>query len=215
MRAEVKTMAVPPGTELPAPHHGGRPRDPSRDEAIRAALLRLLGEVGYGGLTVDAVAEQAGVGKATIYRRWPSKQDLIVDSISELGSVLTVPPDTGSLREDIRQFMHLIVEVTRSPIGAMLQSLVSAMHHHPELRAAYRAGPLTVWRNAYAQMWARAEARGEVTPGLASSPMAETTSALIVQRWLLTDEPVNEEYADRILDTVVMPLLRHARPTRP
>ena len=207
-------MAVPPGTELPAPHHGGRPRDPSRDEAIRAALLRLLGEVGYGGLTVDAVAEQAGVGKATIYRRWPSKQDLIVDSISELGSVLTVPPDTGSLREDIRQFMHLIVEVTRSPIGAMLQSLVSAMHHHPELRAAYRAGPLTVWRNAYAQMWARAEARGEVTPGLASSPMAETTSALIVQRWLLTDEPVDEEYADRILDTVVMPLLRHTRPTR-
>ena len=203
-------MAVPPGTELPSPHRGGRPRDPSRDAAIRAALLRLLGEVGYGGLTVDAVAEEAGVGKATIYRRWRTKQDLIVDSISDLGSVLNVPPDTGSLREDIRQFMHLIVDITRSPIGAMLQSLVSAMHHHPELRAAYRAGPLTVWRNAYAQMWARAEARGEVTPGLASSPMAETTSALIIQRWLLTDEPVDAEYADRVLDTVVMPLLRHA-----
>jgi hypothetical protein len=97
----------------------------------------------------------------------------------------------------------------------MLQSLVSAMHHHPELRAAYRAGPLTVWRNAYAQMWARAEARGEVTPGLASLPMAEATSALIVQRWLLTDEPVDTEYADRVLDTVVMPLLRHARPAQP
>jgi AcrR family transcriptional regulator len=207
-------MTVPPETELPSPHRGGRPRDPSRDEAIRAALLRLLGEVGYGGLTVDAVAEEAGVGKATIYRRWRTKQDLIVDSISQLGSVLTVPPDTGSLREDIRQFMHLIVEITRSPVGAMLQSLLSAMHHHPELRAAYRTGPLTVWQNAYAQMWARAEARGEVTPGLASSPMAETTSALIVQRWLLTDEPVDEEYADRVLDTVVMPLLRNARPAQ-
>ncbi len=207
-------MAVPPGTELPSPHRGGRPRDPSREAAIRAALLRLLGEVGYGGLTVDAVAEQAGVGKATIYRRWRTKQDLIVDSISDLGSVLTVPPDTGSLQEDIRQVMHLIVDITRSPIGAMLQSLVSAMHHHPELRAAYRAGPLTVWRNAYAQMWARAEARGEVTPGLASLPMAETTSALIVQRWLLTGEPVDEEYADQVLDTVVMPLLRNARSAR-
>ncbi len=211
----METMAVPPGTELPSPHRGGRPRDPSRDEAIRAALLRLLGEVGYGGLTVDAVAEEAGVGKATIYRRWRTKQDLIVDSISELGSVLTVPPDTGSLPEDIRQVMHLIVDITRSPIGAMLQSLLSAMHHHPELRAAYRAGPLTVWRNAYAQMWARAEARGEVTSGLASSPMAEATSALIIQRWLLTDEPVDAEYADRVLDTVVMPLLRHARPAQP
>ena len=211
----METMAVAPGTELPPAHRGGRPRDPSRDEAIRGALLRLLGEVGYGGLTMDALAQAAGVGKATIYRRWRTKQDLIVDSISDLGSLLTVPPDTGSLRDDPRQFMHLLAETTRSPVGAMLRSLVPAMHHHPELRAAYRAGPLTVWRNAYAQMWARAEARGEVPPGLASSPLAETTSALIVQRWLLTDEPVDEEYADQVLDTVVMPLLRHARPAQP
>ena len=209
------TRAVPPGTERPPAHRGGRPRDPSRDEAIRGALLRLLGEVGYGGLTMDALAQAAGVGKATIYRRWRTKQDLIVDSISDLGPLLTVPPDTGSLREDIRQFMHLLAETTRSPVGAMLRSLVPAMHHHPELRAAYRAGPLTVWRNAYAQMWARAEARGEVPPGLALSPMAETTSALIVQRWLLTDQPIDEEYVDRVLDTVVMPLLRHARPAQP
>ena len=214
MGAEVKTRAVAPGTELPSPHRGGRPRDPSRDEAIRAALLRLLGEVGYGALTMDALAQEAGVGKATIYRRWRTKQDLVVDRMSDLGSLLTVPPDTGSLREDIRQFMHLVVETTGSPVGAMLQSLVSAMHHHPELRAAYRAGPLTVWRTAYAQMWARAEARGEVTPGLASSPMAEATSALIVQRWLLTGEPVDTEYADRVLDTVVMPLLHTARPAQ-
>jgi AcrR family transcriptional regulator len=209
------TRAVSPGTELPPPRRGGRPRDPSRDEAIRAALLRLLGEVGYGGLTMDALAQAAGVGKATIYRRWRTKQDLIVDSISDLGSVLTVPPDTGSLRDDLRQFMHLVAEATRSPIGAMLRSVLSAMQHHPELRAAYRAGPLRVWRAAYAQMWARAEARGEVTPGLALSPTAETTSALIVQRWLLTGEPVDDEYADRVLDTVVMPLLRHARPAQP
>ena len=208
-------MAIPPATELPSPHRGGRPRDPSRDEAIRAALLRLLGEVGYGGLTMDALAQEAGVGKATIYRRWRTKQDLIVDSIADLGALLTVPPDTGSLREDIRQFMHLVVEITRSPVGAMLQSLLSAMHHHPELHAAYRAGPLTVWRTANAHMWARAEARGEVTPGLASSPMAEATSALIVQRWLLTGEPVDNEYADRVLDIVVMPLLHTARPARP
>jgi AcrR family transcriptional regulator len=86
---------------------------------------------------MDALAEQAGVGKATIYRRWRTKQDLIVDSISDLASLLTVPPDTGSLREDLRQFMHLVVEITHSPIGAMLQSLLSAMPHHPKLRAAY------------------------------------------------------------------------------
>ena len=138
------TRAFFPGTERPSAHRGGRPRDPSRDEAIRAALLRLLGEVGYGGLTNDALAQTAGVGKATIYRRWRTKQDLIVDSISDLGPLLTIPPDTGSLRDDLRQFMHLLAETTRSPVGAMLRSLVPAMHHHPELRTAYRTGPLTV-----------------------------------------------------------------------
>jgi len=208
-------MAVLLGTVLPSPHRGGRPRDPSRDAAIKAALLRLLGEVGYGGLTMDAVAEQAGVGKATIYRRWPTKQQLIADSILDLGSVLTVPPDTGSLQEDLRQVMHLVVEVTRSPVGAMLRSLLPAMQHDSELRDAYQAGPLTVWRTAFAQMWARAEARGEVAAGLAQSPTAETTSALIVQRWLLTGEPVDEQYADRVLQAVVMPLLRNARPAQP
>jgi AcrR family transcriptional regulator len=107
----------PRGLSSPSPRRGGRPRGPSRDALAQA--------VGVG----------VGVGKATIYRRWRTKQDLIVDSISDLGSLLTVPPDTGSLREDLRQFMHLLAETTRSPVGAMLRSLVPAMHHHPELRA--------------------------------------------------------------------------------
>ncbi len=63
------------------PSRGGRPRDPSRDGVIRAAILRLLADVGYGALTMDAVAAEAGVGKATIYRRWRTKQDLVVDTI--------------------------------------------------------------------------------------------------------------------------------------
>src|SRR3712207_5473935 len=66
---------------------GGRPRDPSRDDAIRAAILRLLAEVGYGALTMDAVAAEAGVGKATIYRRWRTKHDLVVDTIAELNQI--------------------------------------------------------------------------------------------------------------------------------
>src|SRR3712207_9197928 len=74
MGAEVTTMAVPPGTELPAPHRGGRPRDPSREAAIRAALLRLLGEVGYGGAPLDAPAPAGGGGKATNSPRWRTTQ---------------------------------------------------------------------------------------------------------------------------------------------
>ncbi len=202
------------GSATTEPPHGprvGRPRDPSRDEAIRAATLRLVAEEGYDTLTMDAVAAEAGVGKATIYRRWRTKQDLVVDAIFGLDHVLSIPPDTGSLEEDIRQFMHLVVETARSPAGAVLQSLLPAMHHRPELREAYRAGPLRVWRAAYAEMWIRAEARGEVRPGMAQSPTAEATSAMIVQRWLLTGEPLDEAYADHVLEDVIMPLVRSAR----
>ena len=86
------------------------------------------------------------------------------------------------------------------------------MQHQPALVAAFRNGPLAVWRAAYARMWARAEARGEVRAGLAQSVTAEATSALIVQRWLLTGEPVDDEYVERVLEVVVLPLIANARP---
>src|SRR4028119_1256301 len=120
---------------------GGRPRDPSRDGVIRAAILRLLGEVGYGALTVDAVAAEAGVGKATIYRRWRTKQDLVVDTVSELNRSWTVDVDTGSLEGDLRQLVHRIVEMMTSPVGAATRSLLAAMQHEPALTEASPEGP--------------------------------------------------------------------------
>jgi hypothetical protein len=80
--------------------------------------------------------------------------------------------------------------------------------HHPALAEAFRSGPLAVWRHAFAEIFARAEARGEVAPGVADSVVGEATSALLVQRWLLTGRPVDEAYADEVLDTVVLPLMR-------
>src|ERR671921_419195 len=81
---------------------GGRPRDPSRDGLIRAAIMRLLADVGYGALTMDAVAAEAGVGKATIYRRWRTKQDLVVDTIAELNREEAAAPDQPALAEAFR-----------------------------------------------------------------------------------------------------------------
>jgi AcrR family transcriptional regulator len=201
-------MAALSPTEVVRTSRGGRPRDPSRDGVIRAAILRLLAEVGYGALTMDAVASEAGVGKATIYRRWRTKQDLVVDTISDLNRAEATPPDTGSLEGDLRQMLQSLVSVITGPTGAATLSLLSTVPHQPALAAAFRNGPLAVWRQAFEQIWARAEQRGEVRPGLAGSVIAETTSALLVQRWLLTGEPVDEAYADEVLDTVVLPLIR-------
>ena len=197
-------------TNAARPSRGGRPRDPSRDGVIRAAILRLLADVGYGALTMDAVASEAGVGKATIYRRWRTKQDLVVDTISDLNRVEATPPDTGSLEGDLRAMLWSLVTVITGPTGAATLSLLSTVPHQPALREAFRNGPLAVWRHAFEQIWARAEQRGEIRPGKAGSVAAETTSALLVQRWLLTGEPVNDAYADEVLATVVLPLLRSA-----
>src|SRR5919205_4290078 len=98
-------------TEPPRTSRGGRPRDPSRDGVTRAAIPRLLADVGYGALTMDAVAAEAGVGKATIYRRWRTKQDLVVDTIADLNRDEANPPDTGSLEGDLRQMLHRLVAV--------------------------------------------------------------------------------------------------------
>jgi AcrR family transcriptional regulator len=201
-------MAAMTTTEMPRPSRGGRPRDPSRDGVIRAAILRLLAEVGYGALTMDAVASEAGVGKATIYRRWRTKQDLVVDTISDLNRAEAAPPDTGSLEGDLRQMLRSLVAVITGPTGAATLSLLSTVPHQPALAEAFRNGPLAVWRSSFEEIWSRAERRGEVQPGVAGSVVAETTSALLVQRWLLTGRPIDEAYADEVLDSVVLPLIR-------
>src|SRR4051794_26351986 len=211
--SKVNLMVALQMTDSPRSTRGGRPRDPSRDGVIRAAILRLLAEVGYGALTMDAVASEAGGGKATIYRRWRTKQDLVVDTISDLNQFVAAPPDTGSIEGDLRAMMHLVAEATHSPAGAAIRSLLPAMQYQPSLVEAFRQGPLSEWRRAYGEMWARAEARGEVRPGLAQAGTAEGTSALIVQRGLLPGEPVDDEYVDRVLQVVVLPLVENARPT--
>jgi len=198
-------------SDIARPSRGGRPRDPSRDGVIRAAILRLLADVGYSALTMDAVASEAGVGKATIYRRWRTKQDLVVDTISDLNRAEAAVPDTGSIEGDLRAMMHQMVATITGPTGAATHSLLSTIPHQPALADAFRNGPLMVWRESFREIWARAEERGEVRPGLADSVTAESTSALMVQRWLLTGDPVDEAYADDVLKRVVLPLIRDAQ----
>jgi AcrR family transcriptional regulator len=198
--------------EAPRVSRGGRPRDPSRDGVIREAILRLLGDVGYGALTMDAVAAEAGVGKATIYRRWRTKQDLVVDTIAVMNQSLATPVDTGSLEGDVRAIVHRQVDVINGPVGTAIRSLLPAMQHQPALTEAFQHGPLRAWRDSYSRMWSAAEARGEVGGGMEQTVCAETCTALLVQRWLLTSEPVTHDYADETLDKVVLPLLRSLHP---
>ena len=193
------------------PGRGGRPRDPSRDEVIRAAILKVLAESGYAGLTMDAVASAAGVGKATIYRRWRTKSDLVADAVAELSQLSIEPPDTGSLEGDMRVLLRWLVGAVNGPLGAATLSLLSALPHEPGLREAFRNGPMGVWSSTFRKVWERAEARGEVGPAVMGTAVASTASSPILQRWLFSGEPVPEEFADEVLADVVLPLVAARR----
>jgi AcrR family transcriptional regulator len=197
-------------------HHGengakGRRLDPERNRAISAALIEVLAEVGYRGLTMDEVAMAAGVGKAAIYRRWPSKTDLLV---SYLDGALTaddvVVPDAGTLREDLLRLLTAVCAYLSGPVGSANRALVSALHEEPVLREAFQRGPLKRWYGLFEEVLERAERRGEIPPGASSSVAAETGRAILVHRWLITREPLDEELVRAVVDDVMLPLLSRA-----
>ena len=110
-------MAIedPVAGEPPIPHRGpGRPRDASRDEAILTATVALLRRRGYPGLTIEGVASEAGVGRPTIYRRWASREALVLDAAATLVPQPDVP-DTGSVRDDLIALMHGAFEAAEHP----------------------------------------------------------------------------------------------------
>jgi AcrR family transcriptional regulator len=190
----------------------GRRLDPERNRAIAAALIEVLAEVGYRGLTMDEVAMAAGVGKAAIYRRWPSKTDLIV---SYLDGALTaddvVVPDSGSLRQDLLSLLTAVFAYLNGPAGCANRALVSALHEEPALGEAFRRNPLKRWNGIFLEVLERAEKRGEIPPGASASVAAETGRAILIHRWLITREPLDDQLVRAVVDEVMLPLLSRAQ----
>lgn len=116
----------------------GRPRDTAVDEVAVAATAELLGEVGFAGLTMAEVAARAGVGKASLYLRWPSKVELVADAIRRRSGVVPPVPDTGCLAEDMRAFLYLLLRAKRADRSA-LYGAVAELANHPELAEVWRS----------------------------------------------------------------------------
>jgi len=116
----------------------GRPRDASRDEAILVAALKILQDVGYAGLTIEGVAAKAGVGRPTIYRRWPSKPALVVAALVHSAQLALPTPDTGSLRGDLLALQERQVELMNAPMSRRVTAgLVADLTSDPELADSY------------------------------------------------------------------------------
>ncbi|HEY3748473.1 MAG TPA: TetR/AcrR family transcriptional regulator [Pseudonocardiaceae bacterium] len=185
----------------------GRPRDASRDEALREAALSVLAEVGYRALTMDAVAATARAGKATIYRRWDSKLDLVIDSCNQLVSEHIPAPDTGSLAGDLREFLLSFATFLSGPAGKAAQALVGELPHEPELAEAFRKSFLRSQRDVLRAVLERAAARGELGEEAPKGMAVELAGAALTYRLMLTGDPLDAAFVDRLVDQVLVPLL--------
>jgi AcrR family transcriptional regulator len=185
----------------------GRPRDITRELALLSATAEVLAEVGYDRLTMDAVAARAKSSKATIYRRWPDKTALVVETIRHIENQVTRWPNTGSLRGDLLAVLGDIADAVRGDLGRIVSGVVSAMPHDPELAGAVRDVVITRFKSGCQALLIRAQERGEAPPGVDSQLVYEVPMAMVLFRFLLADGAVDDSYVEFVVDEVVIPLL--------
>lgn len=187
----------------------GRPRSESCSAEILSATLDLVAEVGIAGLTVDAVAQRAGVGKATIYRRWASKEALMLDAWAAAATTPEIP-DTGSLRDDVRELFlgnhHPLSDVAMQRV---FPQMIAAAKVNAEVGEAYSAF-IAERRRPLRTILQRAIDRGELPAGIDRELVHDLLVAPLTFRWLVTDAPVDEAVITQIIDVVLAGV--HAAP---
>jgi AcrR family transcriptional regulator len=181
----------------------GRPRSTEADDAILTAAFALFGECGFDGVTVEGVAARAGVGKGTIYRRYPNKFDLVVAASAYFIQEHEAPPDTGTLEGDLRVLVdRLIVVFTTTPVGAALPMMIAERKRLPELAAAH--DEITACkRERNRAVIRRAIDRGELRSTADPDVVIDTYVSAVIYRFLVTDLPLDDAFAASIVDTVM------------
>ena len=139
----------------------GRQRSEAADHAILDATLELLGEHGYASLTMAAVIAKSGVSSATLYRRWPTKQDLVTAALASLHAEI-VDINTGSLSEDISAMVQASSEAMSVRREDLAEDLAIELRRNPEFRAAVNEKFILPRRRVMAAIVERAQARGEL-----------------------------------------------------
>ena len=194
-----------PAGHAPRP---GRRRDPTRDSEILAAAIDVLAETGYDGMTIDMVAARAKAGKATLYRRWPSKAELVVDAVAcmKRGDIdLANLPDTGTLRGDLVAMIkpHAIEDGERKL--QIMAGLMSMLSRDPGLAEAVNAAIVEPRAAVNRILMRRAADRGEISADCDIETLALITPSMAAYRVLVLKKPVNREFLISLIDGVLLP----------
>jgi AcrR family transcriptional regulator len=177
-----------------------------RTPEILKAALDVLAEVGYDRLTMDAVAARAHAGKATLYRRWASKAELVVEAVTVMKTECMPPlSESGSLRKDVHAVAALITSrVSRDELCVMC-GLASALAHDRELATVFEREFVSQRRADMAALLRRAQQRGEIPPGRDIEILAHILPSMVFARSLVTAQQVDLEFLQRLIDEVLIP----------
>jgi AcrR family transcriptional regulator len=172
----------------------------------------LLDERGYRSMTVDDIAALAGVGKQTIYRRWPSKAAIVLDALTMRTAFEIVAPDRGSAREDVRLFLRDAFAALRSGRRKVVVTLMAEAQLDEEFAAAFRERFIAGRRAALIELLARGVRRGELAPDADVEFLADMIHGPIWYRLLNRHAPVDDEFADT---STAFVFARARRPSQP
>src|SRR3954452_4339080 len=191
-----------------APRKLGRRRDHTRDAEILDAALDVLAETGYDGMTIDMVAARAKAGKATVYRRWASKGELVVDAVACMKTAdidFDALPDTGTLRGDLVAMIkpHSIEDGAKKL--QVMAGLVSMVSKHPELVDAVREAVTEPRVRVNRIFLKRAIERGEIPADVDVDLLSQVGGAMATHRTLIQRKPVDRAFVISISDGVILP----------
>ncbi len=178
------------------------PRVVRSRQAVLAATVELLTEVGLAGVTVEAISHRSGVAKTTIYRHWPVASRLIVDAVHELAEPCA-DPDTGTLRGDLEEILAgLAHTLTSSPMAKVLPSLIDAAARDEDI-AALRQEWTRERRSAFDRAFARGRARGEIRADADADVIGAMAAGALFYRRLVSHQPLGPSFVAGVVDAIL------------
>ena len=180
----------------------GRPRSQQAHRAILAAAAELLLDRGLSAVTMDAVAERAGVSKATIYRWWPTKETLALDALyTEWAAARPSPRDTGSLRGDLLSLLRPWAKLAGSrPYGRVIAALLTEAHSDPVFAQEYRNRVVGPRREQAREIFGRAVERGELPPEVKVDVALDLLFGALYHRLLHGHAPLTDRFVRDAVD---------------
>lgn len=178
----------------------GRPRSPKIDRMVLAAAVRLVLADGFSTLTMDAIATAAGVGRMTLYRRWPNKAAIVMDAFVTRVDPNTLFPSDGDYLETIRLQMRTMAKAFRGEDGVLMRALLGAAQLDPELAAALRNRWTMPRRKMATAYFREGMKRGFLRPDADPDAIIDLLYAPIYYRLQLGTGPLSNAYVDAIFD---------------